>query len=462
MNSEFFKYLQAIIILTDLFLLNGALYVSCIFNQLTITFSGDILLLALMFIHTGWFILTFLTGIYRRNSIVRNTDFILATLQVNFFLYLFIFMALFLSTHRQILVNSFIYFFLLNSMGLVVFRILYIFIKKKFSGNTDMLNRVAILGYNSTALKLATYLEDDLVQTKLIGFFANKNDVNDLTPYPVLSDLTNAVKAATLHHVEEIFSTISPEEDSCIYDLMRQSEKNCIRFKFVPSLDIFYKKPYHTVFFNDLPVLSPFPDPLDDAGNRMKKRIFDVAVSALACLFILSWLIPILSILIYMESKGPVIFRQRRTGKRDKPFTCLKFRTMHLHQDKEHIQATKNDKRITRIGAFLRKTSLDEFPQFINVLLGNMSIVGPRPHMVTHTAAFSQQVDHYMVRQLLKPGITGWAQVNGYRGEITHPEQLEMRITSDIWYLQNWTLKLDFKILLLTISGIFKGDKHAY
>ncbi len=462
MNSEFFKYLQAIIILTDLLLLNGSLYVSCIINQLTLTFNGDDLLLVLMFVHTGWFVLTFLTGIYRRNSIIRNSNFIFTTFQVNFSLYLFILMTLFLSVHRQILMNSFSYFFVMNTAGLVFFRLLYFFIKKKFAGNSDMLNRVAILGYNPTALKLAGYLEDDLVQTKLIGFFANTGDVNELTPYPVLSDLSNAVKAATFHQVEEIFSTISPEEDSSIYELMQQSEKNCIRFKFVPSLDAFYKKPYHTVFFNDLPVLSPFPDPLDDPGNRMKKRLFDVAVSSLVCLLILTWLIPLLSILIYLESKGPVIFRQKRTGKRDKPFTCLKFRTMHLHQDKEHIQATKNDKRITRIGAFLRKTSLDEFPQFINVLLGNMSIVGPRPHMVTHTAAFSQLVDHYMVRQLLKPGITGWAQVNGFRGEITHPEQLEMRITSDIWYLQNWTLILDFKILLLTISGIFKGDKHAY
>lgn len=462
MNSEFFKYLQAIIILSDLLLLNGALYVSCIFNQLIITFSGDILLLALMFIHTSWFVLTFLTGIYRRNSIIRNSNFILATLQVNIFLYLFIFMTLFLSVHRQILVNSFIYFFLLNSLGLVVLRIGYLFVKKKFSGNNDMLNRVAILGYNPTALKLAAYLEDDLVQTKLIGFFANKNDVNDLTPYPVLSDLTNAVKAATLHHVEEIFSTISPEEDSSIYDLMRQSEKNCIRFKFVPSLDIFYKKPYHTVFFNDLPVLSPYPDPLDDAGNRMKKRIFDLAVSSLVCLFILSWLIPFLSILIYMESKGPVIFRQRRTGKRDRPFTCLKFRTMSVNHNREHIQASKNDSRVTKVGAFLRKSSLDEFPQFINVLLGQMSIIGPRPHMISHTAAFSEVVDHYMVRQLLKPGITGWAQVNGYRGEITHPDQLQMRISHDIWYLQNWSIGLDMKILFLTASSIFKGDKHAY
>lgn len=135
---------------------------------------------------------------------------------------------------------------------------------------------------------------------------------------------------------------------------------------------------------------------------------------------------------------------------------------MRVNHDREHVQATRNDKRVTKIGAFLRKTSLDEFPQFINVLMGQMSIIGPRPHMISHTAEFSQVVDHYMVRQLLKPGITGWAQVNGYRGEITHPDQLQMRISHDIWYLQNWSIELDLKILFLTASSIFKGDKHAY
>jgi putative colanic acid biosynthesis UDP-glucose lipid carrier transferase len=132
------------------------------------------------------------------------------------------------------------------------------------------------------------------------------------------------------------------------------------------------------------------------------------------------------------------------------------------HPDKEHVQAEKNDVRVTKIGSLLRKTSLDEFPQFINVLLGQMSVVGPRPHMIRHTQEFSQLVDHYMVRQLLKPGITGWAQVNGYRGEITHPDQLKMRVSKDLWYLENWNIWLDFRIIFLTATGIFRGDKHAY
>jgi putative colanic acid biosynthesis UDP-glucose lipid carrier transferase len=151
-----------------------------------------------------------------------------------------------------------------------------------------------------------------------------------------------------------------------------------------------------------------------------------------------------------------------RTGRNDKPFYCLKFRSMRVNKTSEHIQATKNDTRVTKIGYFIRKTSLDEFPQFLNVFLGDMSIVGPRPHMIKHTSDFSKMVKHYMVRQFLKPGITGWAQINSFRGEITHPNQLKLRIQSDLWYLENWNIWLDIRIIFLTFYQVFIGDKNAY
>jgi putative colanic acid biosynthesis UDP-glucose lipid carrier transferase len=341
-------------------------------------------------------------------------------------------------------------------------RILFYYSRKYFAQNDDLITKVAIIGYNDTARKLADYLEDDLINTRLVGYFANNYSVTELTNYPILSDLSAAIQTASTHQVQEIYSTISPEDDKEIYKLMLESEKSCIRFKFVPSLNAFYKKPFHTQFYNDLPILSPFPDPLDDPGNRFKKRVFDLTVAFFVIIFILSWLLPLLSVLIYLESGGPIFFLQKRTGKSDKPFNCFKFRTMFLNPDKEHVQAKKHDIRVTKIGSILRKTSLDEFPQFINVLFGQMSVVGPRPHMISHTQEFSQLVDHYMVRQLLKPGITGWAQVNGYRGEITHPDQLKMRVSKDLWYLENWSVWLDFRIIVLTATGLFKEDKHAY
>lgn len=163
-----------------------------------------------------------------------------------------------------------------------------------------------------------------------------------------------------------------------------------------------------------------------------------------------------------LESRGPVFFSQLRSGKNNKIFHCLKFRSMKVNKNSDLQQATKGDMRITRIGRFIRKTSLDEFPQFINVLKGEMSLVGPRPHMVKHTSDYSKIVDQYMIRHFLKPGITGWAQVNGYRGEITNPEQIKKRVSNDLWYLENWNVWLDIRIMFLTVYNVFRGESNAY
>ena len=197
-------------------------------------------------------------------------------------------------------------------------------------------------------------------------------------------------------------------------------------------------------------------------GNSIKKRLFDVVFSLLVIVFVLSWLIPILAILIMISSRGHVFFKQKRSGKNNKQFTCYKLRTMRINSDEHLRQVTLNDSRVTKLGRFLRKTSLDELPQFVNVLLGNMSIIGPRPHMLVHTNMYSKIMNEYMIRHFLKPGISGWAQVNGYRGEIKEETQLRKRIDHDIWYMENWSIWLDLKIIWMTIYITLKGDKNAY
>jgi putative colanic acid biosysnthesis UDP-glucose lipid carrier transferase len=262
--------------------------------------------------------------------------------------------------------------------------------------------------------------------------------------------------------VKEIFSTIMPEQHPKIYQLMNDAEGECVRFKVVPDFSLFLFKPVLIDYINDMPVLALRGDPLEDMGNRIKKRFLDILLSGVVTILILSWLVPIMAILIKIESRGPVFFKQLRSGKNDIPFYCLKFRSMQMNEDADTRSASKNDKRVTRIGAFIRKTSLDEFPQFINVLLGEMSIVGPRPHMVNQSNKFSKIVDHYMTRQFLKPGITGWAQINSYRGEIQDQQQIVGRVAKDLWYYENWNLWLDIKIIFLTVYQVFLGDKHAY
>jgi putative colanic acid biosynthesis UDP-glucose lipid carrier transferase len=200
----------------------------------------------------------------------------------------------------------------------------------------------------------------------------------------------------------------------------------------------------------------------EDLVVEEEKRIFDIIFSGLVIVFVLSWLIPLVGILIWIESRGPFFFKQPRTGKDNKIFTCLKFRSMRVN-DRSHLQqASRNDNRVTRIGRFLRRTSLDEFPQFINVLKGEMSIVGPRPHMVRHTDEYSKLIGMYMVRQFLKPGITGWAQVNGFRGETQAVHQMQERVEHDLWYLENWSLIFDLKIMYMTVFNKLRGEKNAF
>ena len=202
--------------------------------------------------------------------------------------------------------------------------------------------------------------------------------------------------------------------------------------------------------------------PFEFNENYFVKRVFDICFSFLVCLFILSWLIPLLSFLIKIESKGPVIFSQKREGLDGEKFVCYKFRSMRLNTMSDKVHAVENDIRVTKIGSFIRKTSIDELPQFLNVLIGNMSVVGPRPHIPSLSSEYQKDVDDYFKRHAVKPGITGLAQVSGYRGEIKKRSDIKNRVRLDIFYIENWSFLLDVKIILMTVFNVFKGEENAY
>jgi len=197
-------------------------------------------------------------------------------------------------------------------------------------------------------------------------------------------------------------------------------------------------------------------------SNTTVKRVFDIVFASLVTLLLLSWLIPLIAALIKLDSRGPVFFKQLRTGKDGVPFYCFKFRSMHMNADADHKQASRNDSRITKIGAFMRKTSIDELPQFINVLKGEMSVVGPRPHMLQHTEVYSSAINNFMVRHTVAPGITGLAQITGHRGETKETDAMIKRVNADIHYLQNWSFSLDIKIVWLTVYQAVKGSENAF
>jgi putative colanic acid biosynthesis UDP-glucose lipid carrier transferase len=323
-------------------------------------------------------------------------------------------------------------------------------------------NKVLIIGYNDLSIKLTEQLEAENSHKKIIGYCEEEPNIHELSRYPILGNIQNIMSVCNQYGTTEIYSTLTPDKNSYIEKLILAAEKNCIRFRIVPNLNMYLNNHTEVQYLNDIPIISQHREPLQQLNNRIIKRIFDIVFSLLVIVLINSWLMPLIALLIWLESGGKIFFLQKRSGENNIPFYIRKFRSMYINNTSDSAQAKKNDARVTKIGKFLRRTSLDEFPQFLNVLTGEMSIVGPRPHMLKHTDEYSQIIDQYMVRHFLKPGITGWAQVNGYRGETKNIRQMQKRIEHDIWYVENWSLQTDLKIILKTVYNIFKGEKNAY
>ena len=322
---------------------------------------------------------------------------------------------------------------------------------------------VVIIGGENTAEQLYNYCNSkDGLGIKLMGIFSDTEISFEFKEGVKSGRLEDLEQFALKNGIDEIFYTMPLTHTKKIKDLVDFCDKYMIRFKVVPDFRGFLFKKVNVDFYDDVPVISLREEPLRDFVNRFVKRIFDLLFSFLVILLVLSWLYPLIAILIKLSSKGPVLFKQLRSGINNEDFLCYKFRSMAITDDADSLQATLGDARITKIGTFLRKSSLDEFPQFFNVFMGDMSIVGPRPHMLLHTEEYSELINKYMVRQLVKPGITGLAQIRGYRGETKELKDMEGRVKFDVWYIENWTLSLDISIILQTIWNVFKGDENAY
>lgn len=262
--------------------------------------------------------------------------------------------------------------------------------------------------------------------------------------------------------IDEIYCALPLTSVVSIRNIMSYSENNLIRFRYVPDFRALLYKKVDIEFYGMVPVLSIRTEPLEHPEKRFNKRLFDIGFSGLVILLLFPVIFLIIALLIKLTSSGPVLFKQIRSGRNNKIFLCYKFRTMTVNSCSDSLQATKKDARITPIGKFLRKSSIDELPQFFNVLFGDMSVVGPRPHMVNQTEEYKRSIDKFMVRHFVKPGITGWAQVNGLRGVTDTPQKMIKRARYDMWYIENYSLILDIKIIVMTVLNIFKGDKNAF
>ena len=332
-----------------------------------------------------------------------------------------------------------------------------------------ILKRLRSAGYNT---RYITLVGNDEALQKL----RNKLTGNPTYGYRIRHHFENAKEflngndgfdELTINDNEEVIKNLGDELYLCVPRSERQligatsllCDKHMIKFYYVPPANESFNM--QSVFIDDIEVFASYVSPLEEPTNRLVKRIFDMIVSVIALGFT-ALLLPVVAIAIKLQSPGPLLFRQRRTGIDGKDFFCLKFRSMHVNADSDRVQATKDDPRKFPFGNFMRKTNIDELPQFWNVLRGDMSIVGPRPHMLAHTRQYSELIGKYMVRHFVKPGITGWAQVTGFRGETRKLWQMEGRVERDIYYIQHWSIWLDLRIMWMTIKACFKTDKNAF
>ena len=319
--------------------------------------------------------------------------------------------------------------------------------------------RVVIVGTGPTAVRLCRSLQRDAgFGYYILGFFDDEPGAGfSLGKVYPLSELSSFVAE---NGVQQIYFSLSGHHPA-LGEVIKAADNNVAEFFYVPQLPRTMNRPFQIRSIGETPALLMGRNPLKRPINRFVKRSFDIAVSSVfLCIYPLVY-IPV-AIAIKLTSPGPVYFKQERTGYMGKTFKCLKFRTMRVNAAADSCQATKDDPRKTRLGDFLRRTSLDELPQFINVLKGDMSIVGPRPHMLKHTEDYTRLVDHYMLRHAVKPGITGWAQVNGFRGITDQLWKMERRVEHDVWYIENWSFLLDLKIMVRTVLNAFMGEQNAF
>ncbi len=408
-----------------------------------------------VFITAGWLVMSIKTDFYEVYRFTKVTKIIsLNFLQAAIFaLFVFSFFGFFeeLSRPKE---KIFLYitkvFFTILAIKLLIFYLLKSY-RKDLGGNY---RRTIILGANHRTQNLERFFKSNPeygYQSKRLVDFSQKD-----------FDLDEVFNWVLENEIDEIYCSVAELDNEQINQVIDFADNNLKPLKFLPDNKDIYTRQLKMEYYGYLPILSLRNIPIDDALNKLIKRTFDILMSVFVIVFILSWLTPILAILIRMESKGPVFFRQKRNGLDYKEFYCYKFRSMRENPQAHLHQVKRGDKRITKIGKFIRKTSLDEMPQFYNVLLGDMSVVGPRPHMVSHTHMYAERIDKFMVRHFIKPGITGLAQTSGFRGEVETENDIINRVRYDIFYLENWSLLLDLKIVFQTVQNAIKGEDKAY
>ena len=346
----------------------------------------------------------------------------------------------------------------------VAYRLLLHFIIKGHRSRGRNQQCVVLLGSGENFFRLYSELtEVPWAGYKVEGYFDHRPDCDYPNGCAYLGKPQEVIGYLQRHaHVDSLFCCLPPEEKEFVIPVIDYCENHMIHFYGVPDGFGYLQTPMHLEMMGTVPCLSLRREPLSQVENKWLKRGFDVVFSLLFLCTLFPFIFLVVAVVTKCTMPGPLFFKQKRNGLNDREFTCYKFRSMKVNAEADRLQASKGDPRITRWGHILRKTNLDETPQFFNVLRGDMSVVGPRPHMLKHTEEYSKLIDKYMVRHFVRPGITGWSQINGLRGETKSVSDMEKRIRFDIWYIEHWSFAMDLYIVFKTVVNLLRGEENAY
>ncbi len=405
-----------------------------------------------LYLAFSWIVISVITKFYQVYRFTKLIQIAQKAIKQHFLfgLNLFALNGLFTLTHAYWSVTNYLLFtaLVIIPVKYLVFYLLKIF-RKYYRGN---LRKIVVVGHDDLTgnfLKFVTTNAD-------YGYLLCKSfSLLNTPPAEIISYCKEK-------DIDEIYLSLEKTTTQQVSFFINYVDNNLKLLKFLPSKKDLLSANLKVDYYGVIPVMPSRTTPLNDPVNYFIKRVFDIFFSLFVVVFVMSWLIPLVALLIRIESKGPIFFKQKRHGLDYEEFNCYKFRSMFVNEKADIDEAVKNDPRITKIGAFLRRTSIDEMPQFFNVLIGNMSVVGPRPHMLNFTEKYAVKVNKFKARHFIKPGITGMAQTHGYRGEIENDTDIINRIKYDIFYMESWSLLLDVKIIYLTIKNAIKGEKKAY
>lgn len=464
--QRFNKVLKSLVLLGDIILLNLLLWIFDSFLRNWSPFEYSVpLLQSIVLVSLCYLVCNIRSGVILHRLVVRPEQIMLRVVRnmVPFLLmvlglsYIFYFECI--SWYR---LGA---FYVVLIIVIITYRLIFRYILELYRKSGDNVRKVVLIGSHENMQELYHSMTDDPTSGyRVLGYFEDFPSERHLMNITYLGQPKDAVDYLTHNagKVDQLYCSLPSVRSAEIVPLINYCENHLIRFFSVPNVRNYLKRRMYFEMLGNVPVLSIRREPLELLENRIVKRGFDIVCS----LLFLSTLFPIIYIIvglaIKISSPGPIFFKQKRSGEDGREFWCYKFRSMRVNAQSDTLQATEHDPRKTRVGDFIRKANIDEFPQFINVLKGDMSLVGPRPHMLRHTEEYSHLINKYMVRHFVKPGITGWAQVTGFRGETKELWQMEGRVQRDIWYIEHWTFILDLYIMYKTVYNVIRGDKEAY